>query len=189
MKKIKSHPVLLVSSIVNLLIGLWLIISNPTDIINTIHFIIGGILIFSGLTKVMSNNKSYVYNGLLNIALGIFIILFDHIIITVVLGLLFMVFPILRIASSDRKKEAFKKELPLLIIGLVIAFSGDFFALLLARFFGVLFTLIAVYLFTSIFYNKILIVKSSYKSKTSKRRKINDDNVIDIECEVRESNE
>ena len=189
MKKIKSHPVLLISSIVNLLIGLWLIISNPTDIINTIHFIIGGILIFSGLTKVMSNNKNYVYNGLLNIVLGIFVILFDHIIITIVLGALFMVFPILRIASSNRKKDAFKKELPLLIIGLVIAFSGDFFALLLARIFGVLLIIISLYLFISIFFNKLLIVRSSYQSESLKRRKRNDDNVIDVECEVRESDE
>ena len=191
MRRLKENPILLVSSIVSLVIGLWLITADSNRIINSIYFIIGGGLIITGISKIItmkySNDKSFVYDGLVNIVIGLLIMYVHNWIITIILGLLFIGFPLYRIFKSIDKKEQFKRELPLIIIGLVIALSGDIIANIFIKILGGLFVLLSIYLFINIFTDKIAIYR--FKKVGNSTRDKSSGNVIDVEYVESESDE
>lgn len=190
MNKIKRHPYLLISSIISLVMGLMLLFSDYTRIINFIYFIVGGGLIVTGISKILMENysrdKTYVYDGIVNILVGVMIMFVHNIIVTIILGAIFIVFPLLRIFRSTDKKSSFKRELPLLIIGLVIALSGDLIAEVFIKFLGALFILFAIYLFINIFTGKISFIKFSYHSTQEEKSQ---SDVIDVDFEESESDE
>jgi uncharacterized membrane protein HdeD (DUF308 family) len=193
MDKIKRKPHLLISSIITLVIGIWLLFTDYTKIINFIYFIVGGGLILTGLYKVLlmdfRKNKTYMYDGFIDIVIGILIMFVHNFIVTIILGLIFVLFPIIRIVKSNEPMHTFKRELPLLIIGLVIALSGDLLAKIFIKFLGVLFILLAIYLFVNIFTDKIAIIKfKTIKVKYTKNNP-NSDNIIDVDYEEREHSE
>lgn len=190
MKRIRENPVLFISSIFTFFIGLWLILTDHNRIINFIYLIIGGGLIITGISKILmekhSNDKSFIYDGLLNVIIGFSIMFVHNWIVTIILGLCFVIFPLYRIYKSNDKKACFKRELPLLIIGLVITLSGDLIANIFIKVLGALFILLSIYLFINIFTDKIAIY---HFKRTSKTHKINHDNVIDAEYEESDSDE
>ena len=189
MEKIKRHPYLLISTIITLLIGIWLILTDHNRIINFIYFVVGGGLILTGLYKVLlldyNKNKTYLYDGVINIVIGILIMFVHNFIVTLILGLIFVIFPIIRIVKSSDSKSTLKRELPLLIIGLVIVLSGDLLANIFIKFLGVLFILLAIYLFVSIFTEKITVIKFS---STRTKHNPQNDNIIDVDYEERDGN-
>ena len=184
MIRLKQNPILLISSIVSLVLGLWLLTTDYNEILGMIYFLIGGGLILTGISKLYLKNKSnegsYLYDGAINIIVGVMIMFVHDLITTIILGVIFVLFPIIRICKSTSKKETFKRELPLLIIGLVIALSGDLIGNIFVKILGVLFILLAIYLFINIFTDKI----SFYKTRKIKKDKVVDsNNVIDVEYE------
>lgn len=79
---------------------------------------------------------------LISIVVGIvFMVDRKNIIISIVLAFILIILPIIRIIMSDKKKEKFKEELPLLIIGILLAFNvGDkIFQIALISFGGLIF--------------------------------------------------
>lgn len=79
---------------------------------------------------------------LISIVVGIvFMVDRKNIIISIVLAFILIILPIIRIIMSDNKKEKFKEELTLLIIGLLLAFNvGDkIFQIALISFGGLIF--------------------------------------------------
>ena len=126
----------------------------------------------------------------MNIIIGIMIILFHNFIIMLLLGLTFLVFPILRIIKSKYKKETFKLELPLIILGIIICFSGDLFVNVFVKVLGVLLILFAIYQFISIFKENLRIVKIDnidnivYEEQPKKKR-----NYVDVTYEEGHKNE
>ena len=190
MDKIKRHPYLLISTIITLLIGIWLILTDYNKVINYIYFVVGSGLILTGVYRVLlldyNKNKTYLYDGIINIVIGILLMFVHNFAITLLLGLFFVIFPIIRIGQSSSPKNTFKRELPFLIIGLVIALSGDLLANIFVKILGALFILFSVYLFISIFTDKITIIKfSSTRTRPDPQR----DNIIDVDYEERDGNE
>ena len=185
MRKLRENPVLLVSSIVCLIIGLWLLTTDPNRILNSVYFLIGGGLIITGISKILMNSnsseKSYLYDGTVNIVIGILIMFVHDFVISIILGILFIVFPVIRIYKSADRKESFKQELPLLLIGLVIALSGDLIGGIFVKLLGAVLIILAIYLFVGIFTDKIKFIKIKYGSKM--KRKGSRDNVIDVDYE------
>ena len=183
MDKIRQNPVLLIGSILSLIAGLMLLVSDYTQVINFIYFAVGFGLIITGVSKIIINNnthdKSYFYDGVVDIVVGILIMFVHNLIVTIILGALFIVFPLIRIYKSSSRKQAFKKELPLLIIGLVIALSGDLIAEIFIKGLGILFILFAIYLFICIFYDKIRFYYVKYHSEEENDK----ENVIDVDYE------
>lgn len=172
MEKIRNHPFLMLGTLFFLGMAAIFLFINPVAILNFIYVMIGVGLIISGASKIIlanqMNNNSFPLEGLLNIGIGVAIIFFNHFIVTIILGALFMVFPIIRICKAYNKKYAFKKELPLLIIGLVIALSGDFVFWILIKVVGGFFLLVALYLFVLIFTDKFSLTKIK-QEKTNKK--------------------
>ena len=182
MIRLKQNPILLISSIVSLVLGLWLLTTDYKDVLGMIYFLIGGGLILTGISKLYlkrnTNESSYLYDGAINIIVGVMIMFVHDLVTTIILGILFVVFPVIRIYKSTNRKETFKRELPLLIIGLVISLSGDLLGNIFVKILGILFIILAIYLFINIFTDKISF------TKTKKRKdNVNRDNVIDVEYE------
>lgn len=193
MKKIKEHPILLVSSLFFLLIGIFLIVSNPDYVVNMIYWIVGLPCIISGVIKLITyeNNEDF-FDGITSIVIGVAFIFFHNFIVTIILGVLFIGFPIYRIIKSYNRKERFLQELPLLIIGLVMMLSGDLLINIFIKVLGVIAILYALYLFIAIFKNyrvfwfngKIRIHKSKSNSKPN-----GNDEYINAKYEEREVDE
>ena len=189
MSKIERHPYILLSSVISLVMGVVMLFVNPEMIIGFVYYLLGMLLISIGLFKLNSEfkTKNDTYNGIMNIIIGIMIILFHNFIIMLLLGLTLLVFPIVRIIKSKYKKETFKLELPLIILGVIICFSGDLFANVFVKILGVLLILFAIYQFISIFKENLRIVKIDnivYEEESKKKR-----NYVDVTYEEGHKNE
>lgn len=198
MDKIRKHPYILLTSFIFLIVGIFLIVVDAKEIINFVYNTIGVLCILSGILKIYISSRTsddeYLFDGVINIAVGVALLFFHNFVVTLILGLLFVAFPIIRIFKSKDKLNAFQKELPLLIIGLVIILSGDLLADVFLKIVGILFILYAIYLFISIFIGTINIFIFDFKKKKQKekykeqkrRTEYNDENIIDAQCEERE---
>ena len=127
------------------------------------------------------------YSGIVNIGVGTLFLFFHNYIITIILGVLLVILPIVRIVESDNKKIQFKQELPLFLMGIFICFSGDLFVAIFFKIIGVLLILLGIYQFISIFFERIQILQVSYGngSKEAKKR----ENVVDVSYEEVSHNE
>ena len=74
-----------------------------------------------------------------------------------------------------------------MIIGLVIALSGDLIANIFIKLLGILLILLAIYLFINIFTDKIAIFRFKIKKKPSINK--HNDNIIDAEYVESDSDE
>jgi uncharacterized membrane protein HdeD (DUF308 family) len=185
--KIKKHPYLLLASITSLILGIFLLLVNPSNILDFLYLSIGFMVVMIGVSKLYTSNQNQkaLYDGALDILIGILFIFFHNFIITMILGLLFLVFPIIRILKSSYKGIAFKSELPLLILGLVMIFSGDLLVSIFVKVLGVFLIVLAIYLFISIFIDKLqFFVVTNQNVESSKTRKRED--IVDVTYEERE---
>ena len=180
MDKIKKHPVLFFLSIASLVVGLWFILDNPSKVIGVIYTFIGICLIMSGVLKMLTNQKKYTYDGLINVVVGILIMFLHNLVFTIILGAIFMIFPLARIVVSENKAYTFKRELPFLIIGLVIALCADLFAVILVKISGVILLILAVCLFVLIFVSKEVYNQFMFFGDEAKNA-LGFDNVFDYE--------
>ena len=64
-----------------------------------------------------------------------------------ILGILFMVLPIVRILKSRDRKQTLKKESPMLVTGLVIALCGDALGFVVVKIIASVFILLAIIVF------------------------------------------
>jgi hypothetical protein len=186
MRKLQEHPYMLLSSIVVLGLGISLMFTDANVVINIIYWAIGSFLILMGAAKILF--KQHIYNqisafaladGLVDLIVGILFLFFHNIIVTIILGLCFMIFPIIRIIKSSDHKQTLKKELPLLITGLVIALCGDALGLVVVKIIAGILILFGIYLFLTIFIEKI----AFWTIKGPKNKKQRKDSVIDAEYE------
>ena len=190
--KLRQHPYLLVGSIICLVTGIFLLVANPALIMTFIYFVVGGGIILSGIYKVVISeikDKMYFYNGVADVVVGICYMFFHDLIITIILGSILVAFPLVRIFKSNNKYRAFKRELPLLIFGSVVAISGGAMGEIYVWVLGVSVILLAIYLFINIFTDKISIFRlgksskyesSEYEYRYERRREERDD-VIDVD--------
>lgn len=179
MNKIKNHPYLFSRIIILFLIGILFLFIKPHLVINFIYFVIGSLLIFNGLVKILLNsqikNEIVFIEGVLNLFIGLFIILFNHFILTIILSILFLIFPLIRVFRSNDKKTALVKEIPSFIIALVIFVCGDLFMMLFVKALGVVFIAFSIYYL-------VLFIK-----KDEPKVYINNHDYIDANYEERDS--
>lgn len=181
MNKIKNHPYLFSRIIILFLIGILLLFIDSYLVIDFIYFVVGSLLIFNGVVKIIINsqikNEIVLIEGILNVVIGLFIILFNNFILTIILSLFFLVFPLIRIFRSNDKKTALVKEIPSFIIALVIFVCGDLFIMFFVKALGV------VFIAFSIYYLVLFIKKDKQKAY------INKNDFIDVNYEEHTRNE
>ena len=189
LKKIKEHPYILLTGLIFIALGLFLIFVDSSFILMFIHTSMSFMLILLGISKFMLAKRSKLdtYSGIVNIAIGTLFLFFYNFIVTIILGTILVIFPIVRIVLSDNKKLTFKQELPLFLMGIFIIFSGDLFVNIFFKIIGGLLILLGIYQFISIFFERIQILQVNYGngSKEAKKRK----NVVDVSYEEVSRNE
>lgn len=186
MRKLQEHPYLLLASIITMALGISLMFSDANVVINFVYWGLGCILIIGGIAKILF--KQYIYNqisglaladGVVDIIVGIVFLCFHNIIVTIILGIIFMILPIVRIVKSRDHKQMLKKESPMLVTGVVIALCGDALGFVVVKIFAGMLILLAVYLFITIFVEKIAFWNKSYPKNKSNRH----GGIIDAEYE------
>ena len=181
MNKLKKHPYLFLSSIITFCLGLLFVFLDYSKIIDWLYFVVSSFLIIGGLYKLFDQNKvkeNYI-NGLVNIFIGILLLLFRNFILSIILGCILLVLPIVRIVLSDNKKNTFKQQIPFIILGVLICFSGDIFANVFFKILGVLLMLFAIYQFVSIFIYRLQLIKVNKETSEPKKRR----DIIDVTYE------
>ena len=132
--------------------------------------------------SLVENDKRYIPDLILtiiSIVVGIiFMIDRKNIVISIILAIILIILPIIRIALASNKKDKLKEELPLLIIGVVLAFNvGDLiFQIALISFGAIIFIYGLISLF--IYLNE---EKEINKAITSNKDKSKNDDYIDAE--------
>lgn len=189
LKKIKEHPYILLTGLIFIALGLFLIFVDSSFILMFIHTSMAFMLILLGISKFMLAKRSKLdtYSGIVNIAVGTLFLFFYNFIIDIILGSILVIFPIVRIVLSENKKLTFKQELPLFLMGIFIVFSGDLFVNIFFKIIGGLLILLGIYQFISIFFERIQILQVNYgnnSNEPTKRR-----NVVDVSYEEVSRNE
>lgn len=137
--KIKIRSVSLASSIIMMVFGVLICLLSIFSFEGLANFIcvcIGLLIIiinifpFALAISLVNDDKRYIPDlilTLMSIVVGIiFMIDRKNIVISIILAVILIILPIVRIILSNNKKEKIKEELPLLIIGILLAFNiGD----------------------------------------------------------------
>lgn len=117
-----------------LLLGIVFITVSPTVLIGIFIFIIASLLLIMGINFLMISNQytgkdknNLIIQSIVLISIGIALIIIpkgiNEWIFRVVIGIIFILYPILNLFTVKYKKEQFKKDIPLYIVGLVLIFS------------------------------------------------------------------
>ena len=111
LKKIKEHPYILLTGLIFIALGLFLIFVDSSFILMFIHTSMAFMLILLGISKFMLAKRSKLdtYSGIVNIAIGTLFLFFYNFIIDIILGSILVIFPIVRIVLSENKKLTFKQ--------------------------------------------------------------------------------
>ena len=134
--------------ILEIVAGILLLCVPANNIINFFLGTIGVILIVFNILPcfqyftLMSNDKKYTVDfisSIISVALGILLLVVPGEVLSVILACWFIIMPIARIIIHPNHTEQFKRELPLLIIGLILAvFSFSFVSSVIIKVIGVL---------------------------------------------------
>ncbi|MBQ9806608.1 MAG: hypothetical protein IJW49_08910 [Clostridia bacterium] len=136
MKTVRSNQFfwtqLLTTALLGGLLGLLLILL-PTDLLMKIIFVVmGAVTILSAIPSLvlgltLSNDqagKLSLVSAILSMVMGILLIFWHNTILMVVIGVYFLLFPVLEILLARDRLRQFKSEIPKLIIGVVLLVFG-----------------------------------------------------------------
>ncbi len=136
MKNVRSNQFfwtqLLTIALIGGLLGLVLILL-PTELLMKIIFVVlGAFTILSAIPSLvigltMSNEqvgKLSLFSSIISMVMGILLIFWNNTILMVVIGVYFLLFPMLEILLAKDRMRQFKSEIPKLIIGVVMLVFG-----------------------------------------------------------------
>jgi len=124
--KIKKNPVLFSAGLVLVILGIILIFIDKSWLMDFIFIIVGIITACTGLVIITSPYQSKLNSifGILYIATGMVMIFYRHWLLSVILAVVLLIFPIYRIIVAQDHWLQFKKEIPLFIILVLVSTLG-----------------------------------------------------------------
>jgi len=169
--------------ILEIVVGILLICLPADKIINFFLGTIGVILIVCNIIPcfqyfmLMNNDKKYTVDfvsSVISVVLGILLLVMPGAVLSIILACWFIIMPIVRIIIHPNHNEQFKKELPLLIIGLILTvFSFSFVSSVIIKVIG------GAIILSSIFH--LVYAIRIYKDGNVINESNQDDNVINAE--------
>ena len=143
--KFLGHILLICLEVV---LGVLLIVLPAEDIVSFVLKILGVILIVFNIVpclyylSMMEKDKKFsvdLVSAVISVILGILLIAMPGAVLSVILACWFVIMPIIRIIIHSNHYEQFKKEIPLLIIGLFLTvFSFSFITNIIVKIIGVM---------------------------------------------------
>jgi len=156
-EKIKQHRILFITATIFIALGIILFFVDSQALMSYVYVGLGLLMVLIGLVTLGTPGPDKDFNlifGLLYLLGGMGLLFLQNYIVSIVLAVLLVILPIIRIIRAQDKKLQLKKELPMLIIGLIIGFVGfeKIFVYLIAS--GLI--LFAIYLYYLVFSYKVV---------------------------------
>lgn len=131
---LKQNIFTLILIAILMLLGITFIIVSPSVLINIFIFIVATIIIIMGINFLIvakdypSQDKNSLFIQsiiLITIGIALFVIPkgINEWLFRVIIGIIFIIYPLVNLFTVKYKKEQLKKDLPLYIIGLILVFS------------------------------------------------------------------
>ena len=123
---------IVISALIGILIGVLLLVI-PVGLLINLAFIVFGVLTLISavpafiLSLLHREERGYLLNIILSaisVLFGIVLIFWHNEIVMILLGVYMLIFPLIRILVSDAKKQQLRRELPRMILGLVMILVG-----------------------------------------------------------------
>lgn len=153
--KIKKHFFTFSLALISLTLGIVLLFIDASKLMRTLYIIFGVIMMVNGclvlldFMKIDPVAKTY---GLLSIIAGILFCFYHGLVIAIISMILFLAFPIYRIILARNKKDQFFKELPRIILAIMILFLG--FDNIFVKSLGIFMILMTLFIFFNIIFTK-----------------------------------
>lgn len=187
--KIKKRLDLAIIAVISLVLGLYFIIADASDIKTTVFVIVGIALILLSAIKIYSFKdnltKENVIMPVITIAVGILLIFFGNIVswLFIIAGIYILIEPCINIYRSKNRQGQLSLELPKILLGaLLILLAFDALYAIVFTIAGVLAVIIAIYLAYCIINEQELIVTiNTNVFKNNKKKTRDEDDIIDVE--------
>lgn len=170
--------------LIEVVIGILFIFLPANDIINFFLRAAGIFLIIGNLSpcfyyyKMSQVDKKFqidLISALISVVLGVLLIVLPGVVLSILLACWFIIMPIIRIVLHKDHLAQFKREIPYLVVGLILAvFSFSFISSVAVKVLG---ALILVGAISSCFY----FIVNYRKIKKNENDIIGDDNIIDAD--------
>lgn len=163
----------------------------PTEsLINFVFSVIGIMIVLFNIVPAITyidaaiKNKQYIVPAITYSLMVMFGLLFifgwSYLIVSILFGISLVISPIIRIIQGKFKKEVLKKELPYIVIGILVFFIPFTKVIgIIIKVFGGLVILYSIFMIVMIFVNK------NKDNNNSKGNTNNSDNII-IDAEIRD---
>lgn len=154
MQKILRHKDLLFYSLILVAIGVLLIALKPLVIQTYVYVLTAGLLVGHGVFYLLASKEVFfkrLIQAVIFIGTGIALATYPTVLVTILLGLLLLVFPAIRILSAEDKLVQVKLEVPYFVLATATFLLGDALFNVSVKFIGALVILYAIYVFVSIF--------------------------------------
>ena len=113
---------------ITIILGIVLLLLDGSMITSFLFILLGGLLLIDGIIGLVNDkftNKYFIISNIISIVLGLLLMFNFHNIINIIIAIWFIAFPIVDIIKDKTdKKETFKKQLPKMIVGLIIILFG-----------------------------------------------------------------
>lgn len=133
MKLNKSLSKVIIDSIIIALIGLLFILIDPGKLMHIVLIVVGIFVIIVSVNDIIANlsipvrgpiTTTNLVMSIVSLVVGIAMIIWQNTLMSVILAIWFIVMPIVRIVTAINKKEQFKHEIPLFIVGVILLVFG-----------------------------------------------------------------
>lgn len=133
MKSAKSTMTgILVTGIIGILIGLFMFIIPVNTLLKILFVVFGIMMLISGIPSLIHSlsNKNEAGStldtviSLISVILGVILIFWHNSVVMIVCGIYLLALPVIRIFMSDNKKLQLRRELPRMILGVVMIIAG-----------------------------------------------------------------
>ncbi len=191
--KIKKRSELAIMTLVLIVLGLYFLIEDASNVKKVIFIVVGAVLIVLSVLKLLGfkNNltKENVILPAVTIVIGVILIFFGNIVpwLFVICGIYILVEPCINIYRSKNRQGQLSLELPKVLLGgLLILLAFDAVYAIVFSIAGVLAIVIGVYLGYCIINEQELVVtinKNAFRNNQEKKqnKKREDDDIIDVE--------
>lgn len=171
MSKLKTP---LINTLFGILFGMLMLFVNVDFMLNVISIAIGIYLIISGVLQLAHDEQDKIIaaTSIITIGLGTLCVIFRNEIISILVGIVLIVVPVIRICIADDWKKQFKKEIVSIIVGVVLIVIGPTNTIeIIVRILGLICILLAIIYFI----HQLISFKKNKKN-----------NVLDAEYEIKE---
>jgi uncharacterized membrane protein HdeD (DUF308 family) len=128
MRKFGINFVNLIFGILMVILGIWFVAGNTEVLTKVLFIILGIVIIAANITPLVyairdKNLLEIIYKSIL-VIFGIVFMFWHNTAILVIVGILFILLPVITIILSDNKRDELMIQLPSIILGIVIIIIG-----------------------------------------------------------------